>query len=234
MSNRSAPSRLGGESRHRACFGLFTQHVRWGLSWRGWILSLACLALLAFIGVRGLHDFLAVNAPVGNGILVVEGWIPRFSLTNCLAQQSNYSKIYVTGGPTQLDHDSKDISDTYASVARSRLLRAGLPAEKLEMVPSLTPKRDRTYTAAAALREWAATNHVDLKAFDVITMGPHARRSRLLYEMAFDHEAKVGIICATNREYDFSKWWRYSEGVKETSSEAISYLYARFLFRPND
>jgi hypothetical protein len=223
-----------GANEQRRCFGLLSQRVRWGLTWRGWLVVVGVLALAVFFGVRGAHDFLAVNAPVSTEYLVVEGWVPRFSLTNYLARHTNYARIFVTGGPTQLDRDSTDISDTYASVARARLIRAGVPAEKLQMVPSWKPKRDRTYTAAAALREWARTNNVQLKAFNVLTMGPHARRSRFLHQEAFGDGVEIGVVCATNREYDFSRWWRYSEGVKEVISESAGYLYARFLFSPED
>jgi hypothetical protein len=82
-----------------------------------------------------------------------------------------------------------------------------------------------------ALREWCRTNEVVLKDFDVVTLGVHARRSRLLTEQAFP-EARVGVIPALNEEYEPASWWRYSEGVKEVFSETMAYLYARFLFSP--
>ena len=44
----------------------------------------------------------------------------------------------------------------------------------------------------------------------------------------------VGIIAVPNPDYDSSRWWRYSEGVKEVVSESVAYLYARFLFHPKD
>ncbi len=37
-----------------------------------------------------------------------------------------------------------------------------------------------------------------------------------------------------NPDYDPSYWWRYSEGVKDVTSEAVTYLHARFLFYPSD
>jgi hypothetical protein len=66
-----------------------------------------------------------------------------------------------------------------------------------------------------------------------VTIGPHARRSRLLNQKAFDSRVKIGVIALTNPEYDADHWWRYSEGVKETLSESAAYLYSRFLFSPD-
>ena len=130
------------------------------------------------------------------------------------------------------DRKSRNESDTYASVAKSRLVRAGVPAEKLHVVPSWIVKRDRTYGSALALKEWCRTNNVHLTAINVVTLGPHARRSRLLHEKALGKEVKIGIIPLTNEEYDPDHWWRYSEGVKEVLSESAAYLYARFFFSP--
>ena len=189
---------------------------------------------MSFFIIRESHAFLAVNAPVETTVLVVEGWVPRYAVTNYVAHyQSNYAQIYTTGGVTLADYTSRDISDTFASVARARLVRAGVPASKVHVVPCWIVKRDRTYASAVALREWCHTNNVQLTSFNVITLGPHARRSRLLHQKAFGSGVKVGVIPLPNVQYDTEHWWRYSEGVKETLSEAIAYLYARFLFSPD-
>ena len=216
----------------RQWFGLARRKEAWVLTWRGWLLVLFLLALGGFLALDLVHDFLAVNAPVNSGVLVVEGWIPEYALTNFIAHH-RYEMIYTTGGPTLTDRYSHDDSDTYASVALGRLLHAGVPAEKLRMVPCWISQRDRTYAAALALRDWCATNHVALTAFDVVTMDVHARRSRLLSEEVFGAHAKVGVIPLVNEEYDPDHWWRYSEGVKEVLSESAAYLYARFWFSPD-
>ena len=187
-----------------------------------------------FVVLRTLHDFLAVHAPVKTSALVIEGWVPRYAVTNFVAKVANdYSDIFTTGGVTLADGKSHNDADTYASVTKARLIRAGVPAAKLHVVPSWIVKRDRTYSSALALREWCRTNDVHLTAFNVVTLGPHARRSRLLHEKAFGKGVEVGIIPLTNVEYDPDHWWQYSEGVKETLSEAAAYLYSRFWFSPD-
>ena len=67
-------------------------------------------------------------------------------------------------------------------------------------------------------------------AINVLTQDVHARRTRLLFQRALGERATVGIIAVSNPDYDAGHWWRYSEGVRDVISEAIAYLYARFLF----
>jgi hypothetical protein len=35
-----------------------------------------------------------------------------------------------------------------------------------------------------------------------------------------------------NPDYDASRWWRFSEGVREVLSKEVAYLYAEFLLWP--
>jgi hypothetical protein len=187
----------------------------------------------SFFVLRQSYAFLAVNAPINATALVIEGWVPRHSVTSYVARcHSNYTDIYTIGGPMPAYPNSRHISDTYAAVARLRLVLAGVPAEKVHVVPCWLVTRDRTYASAVALREWCRTNHVELKAFTVVSLGPHARRSRLLHEKASGPKVKVGVIALPNNEYDTEHWWRYSDGVKETVSEGAAYLYSRFFFSP--
>jgi uncharacterized SAM-binding protein YcdF (DUF218 family) len=212
--------------------GCFVRREKWVLSWWARLLSLVLLAAGVVIAVRGAHRFLAVDAPLDSPVLVIEGWVSPYEMTNFVAR-ANYEMIYTTGGPTHLAGDSRDPSDTYASVAYWNLRHAGVPAEKIRMVPTFVSRTDRTYGAALALHEWYRTNQIPVRPFNVVTLGPHARRSRLLHQKAFGSGEGIGVIALENHDYDPAHWWRYSEGVKETLSEGFAYLYARFLFSPD-
>jgi hypothetical protein len=211
-------------------FGLLRRKEVWALTWRGKLLMFVLSLAVGFTMLAMVHGFLALNSPVNSGVLVIEGWVPEYALTNFIAH-ARYERIYTTGGPTLTDRYSKDDSDTYASVSMQRLLKAGVPLAKVKMVPCWISQRDRTYAAVVALQRWAATNGVALDSFDVVTLDVHARRSRLLTQKAFPH-AKVGVIPLVNEEYEPDKWWRYSEGVKEVMAETAAYFYARFVFSP--
>ena len=71
-----------------------------------------------------------------------------------------------------------------------------------------------------------------LTAVNVLTEDVHARRTRLLFEMALGPGVKVGIIAVPNADYEAARWWRYSEGVRSVLGESIAYVYARFFFFP--
>lgn len=205
----------------------------WLPTWRAWLLALVLVAALSVGVLYGIHPFLAVDKPNDSGVFVVEGWLPLYALTGVVARCPSYKLICTTGGPTHTDRGSSDFADTYASVAQQRLLSAGVPSEKLRAIAAAEFRRDRTYGSAVAVREWARSNHVDLSAFNVVTLGPHARRSRLLFQEAFGSSARVGIVAMKNSDYDDDSWWRFSEGVKETLSETAAYVYARIFFRPD-
>ena len=64
----------------------------------------------------------------------------------------------------------------------------------------------------------------------VLSVGPHSRRSRLLFQKAFGDSATIGVIAAPPQGYDSRRWWIYSEGVRTVISEAIAYGYARLIF----
>ena len=70
-----------------------------------------------------------------------------------------------------------------------------------------------------------------LKSVNVVTEGPHARRSRLLFEKAFGKDVQVGVMSIPSPNYDHKHWWRTSEGVRTMISEVLAYGYARLLFR---
>jgi len=65
----------------------------------------------------------------------------------------------------------------------------------------------------------------------VVSLGVHARRSWFLFGKMFS-SVNVGVIAISPNEYDTSRWWLSSEGVRNVISESIAYLYARFIFSP--
>ncbi len=209
----------------------------WAPTWRGWLLLLALGGLAAIAGRQSIHPFLAIDRPVATDILVVEGWVPDYALKRGLDLSVGQKSIYLllTGG-TVRGEVRPERGDTYAQMALERLQRIGgdLPQVHPVPPPELTPDpvRDRTYAEAIAVRKWLKDKGVSVRSLNVLTIGPHARRSRLLFQKAFGGDVEIGVISVANREYDSRIWWRYSEGVKEVLSEAAAYLYARCLFWP--
>jgi uncharacterized SAM-binding protein YcdF (DUF218 family) len=213
-------------------WGIFTRKECWRLSWRGWLI----LALFACSGavllLFNVQSFLAVTNRGSTNVLIVEGWIHDYALRAAVAEfrDGSYQRVFTTGGPVEGSGGYINDYHTNASVGANLLKKYGLPDESLQMVPSRAIDHDRTYGSAVALRNWFREHDIHIRSLNVLTENVHARRSRLLFSKALGPEISVGIIAVPNPDYDARRWWRYSEGVKDVGSEAIAYIYARFLF----
>ncbi len=120
---------------------------------------------------------------------------------------------------------------TGAEFAAANLAALGLPANVLVVVPPPPVSRDRTYASAVAVRRWLdQDSRRPIRAVNLCSMGPHSRRSRLLFQKALGSQVKVGVIACPDNTYDQARWWATSNGVTSMVSEAIAYLYARLVF----
>jgi len=125
-----------------------------------------------------------------------------------------------------------DPDDDYAHLAANKLRKMAGKEIPVQPVPCPKEKRDRTFTSAIAVKAWLAQHDPTATAVTIVTLGPHARRSRLLYEKAFGPGVDIGVVALENQDYDATRWWKSSEGVKEVISESAAYVYARIFFHP--
>jgi uncharacterized SAM-binding protein YcdF (DUF218 family) len=203
-------------------------------TWRGWVLLVVMFGMLSFIAIRGAYPFLAVNDPRPGGVLVVEGWAADYALEAAVAdfRQYSYEKVYVTGGPIEWGAPLSSYK-TYAELGSATLLALGMSSNVVQAVPGPRVMKDRTYACAVALKKWVDEHGVQVTRINLLTVGPHARRSRLLFQKAFGKEMPIGVLAITEPEYNGRRWWRSSLGFRAVTDEAIAYLYARFLFHPS-
>jgi hypothetical protein len=206
------------------------QSLRWAPSLRGWAVILIAIVLVGALLVFRVHGFLAVNHPIQADALVVEGWISDRAFKGLIGelQRREYGKVYTTGGPVEW-HDSARYGGTYAGYCAMKLQRSGYKTNAIVPVPSNDSDWERTFHSAAALRDYFKTNHCAPAAINVITMGPHARRTRLIFQRALGNDIRVGIISLRRDDYDPEHWWRSSTGVREVVSEAAAYAYCRIV-----
>ena len=198
---------------------------------RGWLLILLVTAGVGWAAASQLYSFLAVNAPVEGGALVIEGWAPDYAYSIAITEfkRRHCDKLYVTGGPVDRGSLLSEYK-TYAEVGDMVLLRMGMNRESVEAVPAPGVRMDRTYASALALRDRFQSENKNITKINVISLGVHARRSRLLFEKAFGRDLKIGIIALEDQDYDPARWWAYSTGVRSVVDELVAYCYARFLF----
>jgi hypothetical protein len=187
---------------------------------------------LILLAIREVHPFLAVNDPIPGGVLVVEGWLPDYALRETIAEfnRSHSSKLFVTGGPIERGAPLADYK-SLAELCAASLVRLGLDTNVVQAIPAPEVRRDRTYTSAVVLRTWLELHKMGRTTINVVSIGTHARRTRLLFKKAMGNTYTVGIICIQDRGYDPRRWWESSAGVRSVIDETIAYSYARFLFR---
>jgi uncharacterized SAM-binding protein YcdF (DUF218 family) len=221
-------------TRARALWGLLLRRERWSFSWRGWIILALLVVGTGTALVLRVQPFFALTARVDAPVVAVEGWVHEYAIRSAAGEfvGGRCRQFYTTGGPVSGLGRYVNDYQTVASVAAGRLRAVGVPAERIQMVPCRAVTRDRTYSAAVALRDWLAENRQSITAINVLTEDVHARRTRLLFQKAFGDRVKVGVISVPNPDYDAGHWWRYSEGVREIIGECIAYSYAKFFFHP--
>ena len=215
----------------RRYWGLLRRRERLLPTWRGCgLLVLVFLVLTIGIG-RRLHAFLAMNEPVPGGVMAVEGWCTDYAFEVAMEefQRGHYEKIYVTGGPIDEGAPLWQYK-TYAQRGAAVLLKLGMPTNSVEAVPAARVRADRTFAAARAMAAWSREHNVPLTKVQVISEGPHARRSRLLFAKALGKDVRVGVLAVPVLEYDADHWWRSSSGVRGVMGELLAYFYAKFLF----
>jgi len=202
---------------------------------RGWLLIALIAAGTGLFTVKNVHSFLSVNDPVQGGALVIEGWAPDYAFEEARREfkTHHYDKLYVTGIPIEQGGPLIEYR-TYAEFGEALLLRIGMERESVQAVPTPDVRKDRTYASALALRDLLRREGKSARKINLISMGVHSRRSRLLFEKAFGRGTKVGIIAVENRNYDPVLWWKCSAGVRAVMDELFAYAYARLLFFPSE
>ncbi len=200
----------------------------WGMATIGLGVTLLSLVLFAY-------PFLAPTQPVAGEILVVEGWLPDYALEKVKDRFANgqYKLVVTTGGLLTTGHHLSQYK-TWARLAASTLNAKGVPLEKIMSVPSMfIPKRDRTYNSVLEVKKKFNERGLAPASIDVVSLGAHSRRTWLMFESVFT-SVQVGIVALQPRDYDTTRWWVSSAGVRDIISEAVAYLYARLIFSPDD
>jgi hypothetical protein len=205
----------------------------WVITIKGWLIIAAASMITLGFFIKFVHPFFAITDPKRGKILVVEGWLPRYAIERAIQEfkAHGYQKIMTTGGPIYSDLPCGEYKN-FADLGAALLQDLHQDPERITAVPAPDAKKDRTYVAARALKRWFDKNDRHPESLDIVTLGPHARRSLILYKMALGANVTVGVISVPGRGYDPDRWLRYSQGVKTVINEVIGYLYTQLIFDP--
>ena len=216
---------------------LFCKRVIWIPTWKGWILLMGTVFLCALLFLKAAYPILAPTQRQAANILVVEGWLPEYALTAAINEYHThgYQFLITSGGPLWEGHHASGFH-SYAGLA-AQVIRAQT-FDTNHLVVAHGPKvwRHRTYHSALAVRECLQSLDGDITGINVMTLGPHGRRTKIIFENVLRDLAPVGIISFPSAEYDARRWWRTSEGTKHLLTEALASTY-EWLFesgRPTD
>jgi len=197
-------------------------------TWKGSILILIAFIGLSYAGSVWMYRFLSLDDPRGEGILVVEGWLPDAAVRQAYERfrHGRYSGLVTTGVPIEIGSYLTDHHST-AEVAAATLRMLGVGADSVVSAPARGDiVRDRTLASALAFGEWLRSAQPLARSVDIVTMDLHARRTRMLFQRVLGDSVAVGVIAIPEARYGSDSWWQTSEGMKTFLSEAVGYLYA--------
>ena len=211
--------------------GLFKKRTIWLPTWKGWLL-LALITVVGLIGLlRGLYPILAPNARVDANILIVEGWLPEYGLEAAIAefQAGSYEHLITSGGPLWEGHHAAQLG-SYAELAAHVIRAKSFPTNQLVAVPGPKVWKHRTFHSADAVRQFLNTSEISVIGINVMTLGPHGRRTKIIYDDVLRAHQPLGIISYPSAEYDKDRWWKTSEGTKHVLTETLASGY-EWLFK---
>ncbi len=190
------------------------------------------LTLLALVGgavvltISYAHGFLAVSEREASAeVLVIEGWLPDYALAVAVKEleTGEYSHVCVGGGP--LDHGNYLSSyRSYAELSAASLKALGVAADRVIVAPAANTRLHRTYESARAVRRALEDSRANVAAVNVLTLGVHARRSRLVFKKEFGDIA-VGVISVPREDYDPARWWASSAGARVLLVEGVAWMH---------
>ena len=158
-------------------------------------------------------------------VLVVEGWIGREGVRAAAAEfdQRGYQYVVVTTGLTA--DGREEHRGSFAEMAKQELIRLGISEDRIIFAPACDAKGQRTYGSAVAVWRALQRRGIRPKALNVFTLGPHARRSRLVFAKVYGVETQVGVVAWIPSDYGVVPWWRSSGRTKCLLKETIGYPF---------
>ena len=212
---------------------LFRQRHVWMPTISGWLLLLFIGVVTGILLANNLYTFLAPNQPVGARVLVVEGWLSPGELDQAVLafNKGKYERIVTTGGPVA-GWPGMNMDTNYASLAADYLAHHGVQGDLISAVPAPASAQERTFLSAVMFRKSAQRLGIKLDTVDIYSAGPHARRSRLLFQMALGKKVQVGVLTARPDNFDPKAWWRTSTGVEQMFFQSFGFVWVKCCFWP--
>ncbi len=218
---------------------LFRRRTVWLPTLSGALLVLVIAATAFVLIARAAGFYLFINEPAHGRdgrparLLIVEGWLDEDALDDAAVafRHGGYERIVTSGGPIDSWREGQTATH-YAERAAGYLRRHGLADVPIAAASAPASAQDRTFLSAVVVRDWVRREGLNPDAVDVYSVGVHARRSRMVYRLAFGPSVAIGMLAATPRNYDLEHWWRTSQGAKAVLDESLSLAWTACCFWP--
>jgi DUF218 domain len=210
---------------------LFERRTLWCPTWLGAF----CLAFLLIVPAAGWciygESFLSLTDRLPAEVLVVEGWIGTTGVRAAALEfrSGSYRYVVATGSQPADDRGWQEIGWSDAQGAANELARSGIPPEKIVLAPARNTGRERTFESAVAVSRKLRSLSINSRSINVFTLGPHARRSRLVFAKVEGPETEVGVVGWTPTSYQAAPWWSSSDRAKELLTETAGYILEALL-----
>jgi hypothetical protein len=183
-----------------------------------------------------VYKFLAVTRPLGEGVLVVDAWVPAQTLAESISifNSGRYRYLVVLGGPSQETGSRSHSPAADADLAASTLEKLGLDTRKLVKINVPDNSSGRTLRRATAVRTWLDSSGASTCCVDVFTVGVHARKSWILFRHAVGSRYRVGIVAGNEFRYPPRFWFISRSGIWIVSRNLAGYFYSKVWIAFND
>jgi len=203
----------------------FRRRTVWLPTWVSWFLIAAISLILSAAWFNYGESLLARNHRVPAAVLVVEGWIGREGVHAAVTEfeHGSYQYIVSTGGLTSGRWDDQQAS--YAEMAAREMIHLGVPKQRIIVATADHTESHRTFESAVAVWRALRISNTRPERVNIFTLGPHARRSAMVFAKVLGSETSVGVIGWLPPDYKAEPWWRSSERSRELLEETVGYLY---------
>lgn len=197
---------------------------------RGALLFVLAWPLIAWVGARAL--IVEVNVEQPQAIVVLSGSSAYVERTRAAAQlfaSGGAPKVILTNDNERSGWSSAEQRNPrFSELAIAELVRAGVPAENIELVPQIVSS---TYDEAVAVRDYLTARGV--RSLLIVTSAYHSRRALWAWRRAFGESGvRIGIkIAPTGAETPApSLWWLRARGWQSVAAEYPKLIYYWFRY----
>ena len=182
--------------------------------------------LIGGVALTAAYPLLAPTNRVAANILIVEGWLPEYALEAAIDEfgQHPYELLITSGGPLWEGHHASGFH-SYAELAAHVIRSFEFETKLLHAAPGPKVWKHRTFQSAKAVSQYLTDSNIATSGVNIMTLGPHGRRTKIIYDSIFRHQCPTGIISYPSSEYDQSRWWKTSEGTKHILTETMAATY---------